>query len=565
MRVGTDTGGTFTDLVADDGRVAKVPSTPDDPGPRPRAPAIGATRPDVLTHGTTVATNALLERAGATVALVTNQGLADVIEIGRQDRPSLYDQTVDRPEPLVPRRLRYEVAGRLDATGAELEPVDLAGLPDIDAAVEAVAVVLLHADLEPAHEQAVAAALRSRGHDVSESHQVSPEFREVERTVTTVANAYLRPVCRAYLEGLAGLADQVAIMTSAGGLVPVDGGRGPAGGPGVERAGGRCPGRGGRGGGQRLARRRDLRHGRHQHRRVPGARRSARARGRADGRGLRPAGGVARRAHHRGRRRVHRLDRRRRGPDRRSPQRGGRARSGLLRAGRHPAHRDRRRPGGRPPAPRPGAARPRCPRPRRGPGRARRGRGAGPGGDRGGGGGHDRGRPGRDGGPRRRPPRPGPGGLRRGRAVACLRPGRRPGHGHGDRAGPGRGAVGRRHPVRRRAAGPGAVLAHPGGSPGTGPGGGGDGRPGPRRAGWSVRARRDGGDRTRLPLRRAEPRAVGAVGGGLRGGAPPSQRLRPGRRAGRGGGHPGPGPATDVAGRGAIWSRPSGGRPPVRR
>jgi N-methylhydantoinase A/oxoprolinase/acetone carboxylase beta subunit len=234
-RVGTDTGGTFTDLVTEDGRVAKVPSTPDDPGRALRSAVDGvdpgsgvgsavgsAGRPTVLTHGTTVATNALLERAGATVALVTNQGLADVIEIGRQDRPSLYDQTVDRPEPLVERRLRYEVAGRLDASGAELEPVDLAGLPDIDAAADAVAVVLLHADLQPAHEQAVAAALRARGHDVSESHQVSPEFREVERTVTTVANAYLRPVCRAYLEGLAGLADQVAIMTSAGGLVPVD-------------------------------------------------------------------------------------------------------------------------------------------------------------------------------------------------------------------------------------------------------------------------------------------------------------------------------------------------------
>ncbi len=131
MQVGTDTGGTFTDLVADDGTVAKVPSTPDDPG---RALGAGLDqlgldgRPERFTHGTTVATNALLERRGATVALVTNAGMADIIEIGRQDRPSLYDQAVDRPEPLVARAHRYEVAGRLDADGAELEAVEPDGL-----------------------------------------------------------------------------------------------------------------------------------------------------------------------------------------------------------------------------------------------------------------------------------------------------------------------------------------------------------------------------------------------------------------------------------------------------
>ncbi len=224
MRVGTDTGGTFTDLVRADGTVAKVPSTPDDPG---RALRHGLRQLDDgdplerLTHGTTVATNALLERRGATVALVTNAGMADIIEIGRQDRPSLYDQTVDRPEPLVARAHRYEVAGRLDAAGAELEPVEPERLAGLDPTVEAVAVVLLHADLNPVHERAVAEQLARRGHDVSASHQVSPEFREYERTVTTVANAYLRPACRGYLEGLAGLAEQVGIMTSAGGVVAV--------------------------------------------------------------------------------------------------------------------------------------------------------------------------------------------------------------------------------------------------------------------------------------------------------------------------------------------------------
>jgi N-methylhydantoinase A/oxoprolinase/acetone carboxylase beta subunit len=226
VQVGVDTGGTFTDLVTAAGEVVKVLSTPDDP-----ARAIGASvaavtpatgpRPALLSHGTTVATNALLERRGATVALVTTEGLRDVIEIGRQDRPSLYDQLASRPEPLVARRHRYEVAGRLAADGQELTPVDVEAVPMLAADVEAVAVTLLHADLEPAHERAVAAVLRGRGHDVSCSHEVSPEMREVERTVTTVINAALRPRCRAYLRGIADLADDVSVMTSSGGLLPV--------------------------------------------------------------------------------------------------------------------------------------------------------------------------------------------------------------------------------------------------------------------------------------------------------------------------------------------------------
>ena len=223
MQVGVDTGGTFTDLVAADGRVTKVLSTPDDPGRAIRG-ALGDAGldgpPSLLAHGTTVATNALLERRGATVALVTTEGLADVIEIGRQDRPSLYDQLASRPEPLVPRHLRYEVPGRLAADGSELTAVDPAGLGDIAPEAEAVAVCLLHADVSPGHEQAVAAALRDRGHDVSCSHEVSPEMREVERTVTTVVNAALRPRLRAYLRGIDGAAGEVLVMTSSGGLVP---------------------------------------------------------------------------------------------------------------------------------------------------------------------------------------------------------------------------------------------------------------------------------------------------------------------------------------------------------
>ncbi len=120
----------------------------------------------------------------------------------------------------MPRALRLEVGGRLDASGAELEPCDPASLPPIPDGVEAIAVTLLHSDLNPAHERTVAAAIT--GLDVSCSHEISPEFREYERSVTTVINAYLRPRCRHYLRSLVGLADEVFVMTSAGGLIPAE-------------------------------------------------------------------------------------------------------------------------------------------------------------------------------------------------------------------------------------------------------------------------------------------------------------------------------------------------------
>jgi N-methylhydantoinase A/oxoprolinase/acetone carboxylase beta subunit len=220
MRVGADTGGTFTDVVDDAGHVAKVLSTPDDPATAVRdgVRALAGDRlPDVLAHGTTVATNALLERRGARVALLTTRGFADVIEIARQARPSLYDAFVDRPVPLVPRELRFEVAERLAADGSVLTPWDgtLPALPDVDA----VAVCLLHADRNADTERAVGEALQRAGRDVTCSSAVTPEFREYERMVTTVANAYLRPVCGAYLARLHDVARDVFVMTSAGGLV----------------------------------------------------------------------------------------------------------------------------------------------------------------------------------------------------------------------------------------------------------------------------------------------------------------------------------------------------------
>jgi N-methylhydantoinase A/oxoprolinase/acetone carboxylase beta subunit len=224
MRVAIDTGGTFTDLVDDAGRVVKVPSTPDDPARAVRdaiAQVAGdGPRPSLLAHGTTVATNALLERRLGRVALVTNRGFADLIEIARQARPALYDLHADRPVPLVPREWRHEVAGRLGAQGQEIAPFD-GVLPPLHPAVESVAVCLLHSDLDARHERVVAEALAAVGVDAVCSADVSPEFREYERIVTTVADAALRPVCRAYLDALHDVADEVLVMTSAGGLVPV--------------------------------------------------------------------------------------------------------------------------------------------------------------------------------------------------------------------------------------------------------------------------------------------------------------------------------------------------------
>jgi N-methylhydantoinase A len=221
MRVGVDTGGTFTDVVDATGALVKVLSTRTDPAEAVSAGVAQVGRAHVLAHGTTVATNTLLERSGAVVALLTNEGFEDLIEIARQDRPSLYDQCADRPEPLVPRSLRLTVPARIAADGTELVALDLARLPRIPDGVETVAVCFLHADRWPEHEEVVAAELARRGIDVVTSHEVSAEHREYERLVTTVVNAYVKPSCRTYLGRLAHLAPTVLVMTSAGGLVPL--------------------------------------------------------------------------------------------------------------------------------------------------------------------------------------------------------------------------------------------------------------------------------------------------------------------------------------------------------
>jgi N-methylhydantoinase A len=240
--IAIDTGGTFTDIILSmDGRayVLKVPSTPDDPAraaiegvqaiialARGRAGDPPPERPGTLIHGSTVATNALLERKGARVALVTNRGFEDIIEIGRQNRPHLYALTSTRPAPLVERALRIGIAGRLDHLGQEIAPLDareLDALHEGVAAAEAVAICLLHSYANPDHEIAVAAALHAAGLEfVSRSSELLPEYREYERTATTVVNAYVLPLMHRYLSRLEHDAGtRVRVMGSSGGALPV--------------------------------------------------------------------------------------------------------------------------------------------------------------------------------------------------------------------------------------------------------------------------------------------------------------------------------------------------------
>jgi N-methylhydantoinase A len=213
LRIAIDTGGTFTDCVWVEGgqrKTLKVFSTPDDPS-RAIAEAlqkIGAGTSLTLLHGTTVGTNALLQRKGARVALVTTAGFEDVIEIGRQARPQLYDFFFDRVRPLVPPELRFGIKERIDAEGTVLESPTDAELTRLREAVsraqpEAIAISLLFSFADPENEARVAAALQSLGNPVSVSHRILPEFREYERTSTVVVNAYLQPLMQNYMEKIA--------------------------------------------------------------------------------------------------------------------------------------------------------------------------------------------------------------------------------------------------------------------------------------------------------------------------------------------------------------------------
>src|SRR5215204_1987732 len=241
-RLGVDVGGTFTDLVALGGvnghvLTAKVPSTPQDQSEgvmnSVRAAEIKVEDVAAFAHGMTVATNALLERRGAKTAIVTTEGFRDVLEISRQDRPSLYDLTQDRPPALVPRELRFTVRERMGPDG-EIEPLDEGSLEKVvtalkEAEVEAVAVCLLFAFMHPEHERRVGEVLREELPDVhvSLSSEVLPEFREYERFSTTAADAYLGPKLAAYLRNLdeevegAGIPAPL-VMQSSGGVIELE-------------------------------------------------------------------------------------------------------------------------------------------------------------------------------------------------------------------------------------------------------------------------------------------------------------------------------------------------------
>jgi len=229
--VGVDTGGTFTDFVAlAGGRLValKVPSTP-------RAPeravleglaCLGAGRATRVRHGSTVATNTLLERKGARVALATTAGFEDLLEIGRQDRPGLYALRTRRVEPLAPADRRVGVRERLGPGGATLRPLTDAEARRAARAVararpEAVAVGFLHSYADPRHERRMGRALARLGVPVTLSSTLCPEVREYERFATTVTNAYLTPRVAGYLRGLArGTPARLEVVLSHGGTAP---------------------------------------------------------------------------------------------------------------------------------------------------------------------------------------------------------------------------------------------------------------------------------------------------------------------------------------------------------
>jgi N-methylhydantoinase A len=245
-RLAVDIGGTFTDLALEQGgrrTTTKVLTTPSAPeqgvmeGFRRIIEAAGVAPGDIelIIHGTTLATNAVIERKGARTALITTEGFRDVIAMGNESRYDQYDLNIVLPEPLVPRYLRLPIPERLDNTGAVLRPLDEASVRALvpllqKEKVESIAVGLLHAFVNPAHEQQVRTILQAALPDVpvSLSSEVSPEMREWERFSTTVANAYVQPMMARYLRRLeadlqtAGTSAPLFLMMSGGGLTTIE-------------------------------------------------------------------------------------------------------------------------------------------------------------------------------------------------------------------------------------------------------------------------------------------------------------------------------------------------------
>jgi N-methylhydantoinase A len=228
--LGIDVGGTFTDAVlVENGevRTAKVPTAPaQDESVVAAATAVGAGDVERFTHGTTIATNALLERKGARTALVTNEGFEHVLHLRRQTRAHLYRPCAEHPPPLVPLERCHGVRGRMGPHG-EHAALDISTLPEIDA--EAIAVSLLFSFRDDRHERAVVGELRARHPDahVVASHEIAPEFREYERASTTAVDAYLGPVLARYLGALANACARAElpaplVMRSSGGLTTLE-------------------------------------------------------------------------------------------------------------------------------------------------------------------------------------------------------------------------------------------------------------------------------------------------------------------------------------------------------
>lgn len=232
IRIGVDTGGTFTDLVKLDDtglRVHKLPSTPEDPAIAILAGIAELLRTDVVDeviHGSTVATNAILERKGSRIALLTTRGFEDVLRIGRQTRSRLYDFQVKAPRQIVEPEDVFGVEERVDHEGnvvVELASSEILRLVDLLVAghYESVAICLLHSYANPAHERQLKQALAAAGINVSPSHEILPEYREFERWSTTAVNAYVTPIMAKYLKTLeAGLSGtRLHIMQSNGGTI----------------------------------------------------------------------------------------------------------------------------------------------------------------------------------------------------------------------------------------------------------------------------------------------------------------------------------------------------------
>ena len=244
-KIGVDVGGTFTDLVVIDEQngqinLTKVPSTPKNPDQGvlngiEKVSKLFSVQPEevgFLIHGTTVATNALIERKGVETALIVTQGFRDVLHIARQTRPKLYDFFARRPDPFVPRNLRYEVEERILADGEVAESLNEESVRIVAAAIKdrsvrVVAVCLLHSYINPAHEQRVREILLESIPDlkVSISSEILPEFKEYERMSTTVINAYVMPIVEIYLQRILhsvkqmGVRSNLHIMQSNGGVM----------------------------------------------------------------------------------------------------------------------------------------------------------------------------------------------------------------------------------------------------------------------------------------------------------------------------------------------------------